>query len=257
MANKLKDMVIDEASFVDRPANKLARIVFFKRDGEAIDGFQNEEFLGGCTTCGYGTRELISKSDKCPFCWTKPVQKIEKTTFFKREMEDRTMKVLPGQSEKDTIWAEMQRRFDELQRQTNDAGFRQQGSQFTPQSREKMFAKWLTGKEGSELYEKYQAASDAVTPVQKSEEPTNLREFAWQELEKIAEKFQKGQGGTIEQAHRLCAKESREYSAIYSLIHDSFPLDEMDFSERISKSKSDAIGLVKARILVEASKAGV
>ena len=169
----------------------------------------------------------------------------------------------PGASSKDNVWTEMQNVFDKWQKEVHSSGYfgnKAKGKSYTGKSREQLFAEWLSTHEGKKLHNKYDSASDIRTPVNKSEEPEirTLKDGGYIKLNKIAKAFQANDPDmTIEAAHGECSKKSLEYAEIYGLIHDSYPLDEVDFTRQISKSKDDAILLYKAKIDSAARRAGV
>lgn len=166
-------------------------------------------------------------------------------------------------SEKEAIWAMMQSEFDEWQNNIHTEGYRsskEKGVQYIPRTREQLFARWLSTDEGRKLYSEYESASDITPgPIAKvEEEPKTLKDFGWIRLEKIAEKYQEDHPDlTLEAAHLACSRENPEYQEIYGAVHDSYPLDTIDFSERISKSKADAIDLFKTKIIVASRRAGI
>lgn len=157
-------------------------------------------------------------------------------------------KIDPGTSEKDSVWNQILNEVDTIVANDLTSG----------KSREMHVAEFLKTPKGQKLYDQYSDANDIKTPVQKTAEPEpmTLREFAERKLEKIAKRCQTGDM-TIESATVKAMDNSEEYREIYTLLHDSGPLENIDFSQNVSKSKSDAIMLFKAEIYRAARQAGV
>lgn len=155
-------------------------------------------------------------------------------------------KIDPGKSEKDSVWQEILNEVDTIVAVDLTSG----------KSREMHVAEFLKTPKGQKLYNQYSNASDIRSPVQKTAEPepATLRAVAERELEKIAKRYQAADM-TIEGATVKAMNNSEEYREIYTLLHDSGPLENIDFNQNISKSKSDAIMIFKAEIHLVARRA--
>ena len=75
MAQELSLLDIDEVSLVDAPANSSvdpatgrkvprARVALWKRDEGG-----NQKSTKSCRSCGFSCVELVSKTQRCAFCW--------------------------------------------------------------------------------------------------------------------------------------------------------------------------------------------
>ncbi len=160
---------------------------------------------------------------------------------------------LPGESEADSVWRLIEKEFDKwsaIQDQQLHSE-RNRGTNVVQLTREQRLSKWISSTDqGRKLYGVYQGASQVRTPG--APEPitkaTTLRQYGEDALDKIVEQIAEDDGILIPEATAKATRVSKSYQSIYGLLHECQPLDTVDYSQTISKSKQDAISRYRSEI---------
>lgn len=160
---------------------------------------------------------------------------------------------LESESEADAAWRFIEQEFDKWSATQDEQlhSDRNRGKNVVKLTREQRLAKWITKDEkGRKLYTAYLGASHVRTPglPEPITKARTLREYGEDALDKIVERIAKDDGISTPEATVKATKVSKGYQGIYSLLHECQPLDTVDYSQRISKSKQDAISRYRNEI---------
>lgn len=156
---------------------------------------------------------------------------------------------------KEQYWEKILAEFDKWQVETHDQGDAAQWSnghkvgEYTPKSREQLMTQFLGTPKGRKLYADYSNASEEIEQIVDTakKQPMTLRELANDELDKIAKRYQSG-SLSFEQGYKKALENDSDFREIYGLVNSVNSIADIDFYSQVSKSKKDAISVMKKEI---------